>query len=107
VTRLDGPHGLEPERHGPTAGHRATDGLDQEAHVIAAVDLRPHLPSEPVALGQDRRPSRAGSPRERLELVDLVAGGAAEALGELAVALSQQMDHDQVGALRVVISRSN
>ena len=52
----------------------AGDGLEQEATLVAELQLLEHTAGKPVPeLGQDRRATRPLAPADALELVDLVA----------------------------------
>ncbi len=71
----------------------AVDGFEQEADVIAQVVAAQHLTDEPPGgVVEDRHPLRARAPCTARELVDLIAGLAAEQPGELAVSPLDQVD---------------
>ena len=89
VTRLDVADVLQRQAGAgavAVASVAGSDGLEQEADVVAERQLADHLADEPVlARIEDRGALRSAVPLARLELVDAVTGLTAEQLGEASV----------------------
>src|SRR4051794_13582117 len=86
------------------------DGLEQEELVIAGVEAVDHAPHEPaLAALEDRQPLGPVVPLAVRELVDLVAGLAAEELGQVGGVGRDAMDRQRgrvaAPAMRAVLAR--
>jgi hypothetical protein len=89
-----------------------SDGLEQEADVVAERQLADHLADEPVlACIEDRRALRSAVPLARLELVDAVTGLTAKQLGEVVIVLAEEVHREHTrtvahdGVVGVVATR--
>src|SRR3954470_2448312 len=75
--------------------------LEQDRVVIAGVEPVEHAADEAVRAGvEQRRAAGAGLPPDARELVDLVAGLAAEQLRQLGLLLGYEVDAEQLGTAR-------
>src|SRR3954462_7198850 len=76
----------------------AADGLEDDRVVVAGRQALDDPPDEPVRqAGDDRDPLRPFVPLAPLELVDLVAGLAAEQLGDLLAVGRDEVHADVLG----------
>src|SRR3954470_10526555 len=74
------------------------DGLGDETHVVAAIDLVEDLDHGPVGtVVDDRYVAGTGMPGAAGELVDLVAGVLTEQAGQRHVALVEEVQHEVFG----------
>jgi hypothetical protein len=79
----------------------AVDRLEQMADMIANIKAGEHFSDEPShAVVQDRNLMRADMRRAAVELVDAVAGFAAEQPSEVSMGCGQQVNGEMIGALR-------
>src|SRR5438477_3039485 len=93
VAGLDALRRLEAQRAGGRLVVDAGLGLDDEGDMVAHVEPADDGPGDPALHPvEDGDAARPGPPRAALELVDLVAGLAAEQLGQAAVVVGQPVD---------------
>ena len=87
----------------PARPDRTRDGLEDEPDVVRVrqIELRDDPPDDVRRQGgHHRHPTRTRCPRQPGELVDLVAGGAAEPLGQVVVVGADAVDREVRAALR-------